>query len=58
VGVEELNAQQRTVVMATLANDETSTDEELYDYFVNEIGVTPQEARTAIQDRTSALKEL
>lgn len=58
MGVEELNGQQRTVVMATLANDETSTDEELYDYFVNEIGVTPQEASTAIQDRTNALKEL
>ena len=53
-----MNSQQRTVVMATLANDETSTDEELYEYFVNEIGVTPQEARTAIQDRTNALKEL
>ena len=53
-----MNVQQRTVVMATLANDETSTDEELYDYFVNEIGVTPQEASTAIQDRTDALKEL
>jgi hypothetical protein len=55
---EKLNAQQTRVVMASLANDETSTDEELYAYFVDEIGITPQEAKAAIQERTSKLREL
>ena len=53
-----MNSQQRRVVDATLANDEASTDEELFDYFVHEVGVTTEEATVAIQKRTEALKQI
>ena len=52
-----MNVEQTSVVMATLANNETSTDEELYAYFVDEIGITPQEAMAAIHERTNKLRE-
>jgi hypothetical protein len=40
-------------IKATLSNDETSSDEELLQYFVKEGGLTPEEAGrwVALRDR-------
>lgn len=44
----EVTKMQWEAMEASLANDETSTDEELQDYFVAEVGVTIEIAQFAV----------
>ena len=45
-------------INAILANDETSTDEELLEHFVNEGGLTCTEAEHFVAQRNRCLKDM
>lgn len=55
---KQLWEKQRTWIVATLTNDETSTDEELVNYFITEGKMKYQEAKHYVSQRDKFLKEL
>ena len=50
-----MSGQQALVVASVLANDEVSTDTELREYFLTEIGLTEAEADKAMAQRSAML---
>jgi hypothetical protein len=46
-----LTNQQREIIAAVLSNDETSTDEWLADYFINDIGIDVETVGKIIEFR-------
>jgi len=53
----KLTAIQRRWISATLANDETSTDEQLVEYFV-ENGLSEEQAKAIVSKRAGALNQI
>ncbi len=49
---EILNESQLNWIKDSLSNDENSSDEELVEFFINEIGLTQQQAEYWISKRT------
>lgn len=54
----ELTHEQRWLVNDQLANNESSDDEELTDYFVEQGRMTREQAETAVSFREQAFREL
>jgi hypothetical protein len=52
---EKMNSEQRRVVLDALTNDESSTDQELKEYFKKELGLTGKEASYWVSKRSEYL---
>ena len=50
-----MNSEQRRVVLDALTNDESSTDQELKEYFKKELGLTGKEASYWVSKRSEYL---
>jgi hypothetical protein len=50
-----MNGEQRRVVLDALTNAEEATDRELVQYFIQEVRLTPEEARYWVSRRTEFL---
>ena len=50
-----LNDIKRTVIISTLVNDEVSSDNELLDYFVKDVGVSEYTAKMYLKNRSKLM---
>ena len=53
-----MNSEQMRVVIETLTNDESSTDEELKEYFKKEVGLSEKEASHWVSKRNEYLNRI
>ena len=53
-----MNCQQMRVVLDALTNDESSTDQELKEYFKKEVGLSEKEAAYWVSKRNEYLNRI
>jgi hypothetical protein len=53
-----MNSEQMRVVIDTLTNDESSTDEELKEYFKKQVGLSEIEASLWVSKRSEYLNRI
>ena len=53
-----MNSEQRRVVLDALTNDDSSTDKELKEYFVKEVGLSEGEASYWVSKRSEYLNNI
>lgn len=53
-----MNSQQMRVELGALTNDESSTDEELKEYFKKELGLSEKEADYRVNKRSEYLNRI
>ena len=55
---EDFDLEERRVVLDTLTNDEASTDQELKEYFTEEVGLSKEEASYWVGKRNQYLNRI
>jgi hypothetical protein len=53
-----MNSEQRRVVLDALTNDDSSTDQELKEYFMKEVGLSEEEASYWLSKRSEYLNNI